>query len=238
MPRADIVRGWPSRRALPSLSRRLALLPSRYFLTSPLPLGGKRVRFDSAIQVCALAVQYGMGPESLAGSLGQPPAFARELLQLHRQTYPRFWSWSAAAVDHAMLRGWLQTVFGWRVCVRPRANPRSLANFPMQANGAEMLRLACCLATEWGIEVCAPVHDALLVEGPSDEIGTVVARTQGAMAEGSHMVLAGFELRSDAKIVCHPDRYSDPRGKRMWETVVGILAELEQAEWAEEAVPF
>jgi len=59
----------------------------------------------------------------------------------------------------------LQTVFGWRVYVGPRANPRSLTNFPMQANGAEMLRLACCLATERGVAVCAPVHDALLLEG-------------------------------------------------------------------------
>jgi hypothetical protein len=33
---------------------------------------------------------------------------------------------------------------------------------PCGANGAEMLRLACCLATERGIEVCAPVHDAIL----------------------------------------------------------------------------
>ena len=94
-------------------------------------------------KVCALAVQYGMGPHSLAQSLGQPEAMARELLRLHRETYPTFWRWSDSAVNHAMLRGWLHTVFGWRVQVGPRANPRSLANFPMQANGAEMLRLAC-----------------------------------------------------------------------------------------------
>src|SRR5262249_59241758 len=40
--------------------------------------------------------------------------------------------------------------FGWKVHVGPKANARSLANFPMQGNGAEMLRLACCLATERG----------------------------------------------------------------------------------------
>ncbi len=131
-------------------------------------------------KVCALAVQYGMGPESLARSLDQPTAMARELLRLHRETYPIFWKWSEAAVNHAMLRGWLQTVFGWQVHVGPRANPRSLANFPMQANGAEMLRLACCLATERGVAVCAPVHDALLVEGPDAEIETVVDRHPGS----------------------------------------------------------
>jgi hypothetical protein len=97
----------------------------------------------------------------------------------------------------------------------------------MQANGAEMLRLACCLAIERGITVCAPVHDALLVEGPADEIKTVVAATQAAMAEASRIVLDGFELRTDAKIVRWPDRYMGDRGAKMWETVMGILEELE-----------
>lgn len=189
-------------------------------------------------KTCALGVQYGMMEDSLARRMGQPPAMARELLRLHRQTYPVFWRWSEAAVNHAMLRGWLQTVFGWRVHVGPRANPRSLANFPMQANGAEMLRLACCLATERGIRVCAPVHDAVLVEGPADDIENVVVDTQAAMVEASRVVLDGFELRSDAKIVRHPERYSDPRGVRMWDTVTAILDELREPEWEELDVVF
>ncbi len=185
--------------------------------------GPERERFKA----CILATQYGMGEKSLAQRIGQPEAYARELLRLHRETYPRFWRWSQAAVDHAMLRGHLWAVFGWRVHVGAEANPRSLSNFPMQANGAEMLRLACCLATERGVCVCAPVHDALLVEGPAERIGETIEATQRAMAEASALVLGGFELRTEAKIVAHPDRYLDPRGERMWETVCGILAELE-----------
>jgi hypothetical protein len=163
---------------------------------------------------------------------------ARELLRLHRETYSGFWRWSEAAVNHAMLRGWLRTVFGWTVHVGPQANPRSLANFPMQANGAEMLRLACCLATEHGVAVCAPIHDALLVEGLTEDIDAAVAITQDAMAEASRVVLSGFELRSDVKIVSHPDRYTDPRGVKMWETVMGILAELPEPKLAELAETF
>ena len=67
-------------------------------------------------------------------------------------------------------------------------NPRSLRNFPMQGNGSELLRLACCLATERGIHVCAPVHDALLIEGPADAIHELVAETQHAMREASEIV--------------------------------------------------
>jgi hypothetical protein len=50
----------------------------------------------------------------------------------------------------------------------------------MQANGAEMLRLACCLATERGIEVCAPVHDAILICAPLDRLDDDVAGMRGA----------------------------------------------------------
>jgi hypothetical protein len=62
-----------------------------------------------------LAVQYGMGEASLAQRLGQSVARSRELLELHRRTYPRYWQWSEAAVNRAMLHGGLHTVFGWQV---------------------------------------------------------------------------------------------------------------------------
>ena len=177
---------------------------------------------------CGLGAMYGAGENSLAMRLGISTSHARELLHLHRESYRTFWRWSNAAQDFAMLHGYLETVFGWRVHVGPDANPRSLRNFPMQANGAEMLRLACCLTTERGVAVCAPVHDALLVEGPAEEIDAVVVQTQAAMREASEAVLAGFPMRTDAKVVRWPDRYSDPRGERMWKTVCGILADLER----------
>ena len=91
-----------------------------------------------------------MEADTLARRIGQPPIVARDLLRAHRETFSKFWRWSDAAVDHAMLTGALHTVFGWHVHVGENPNPRSLRNFPMQANGAEMLRLACCLATERG----------------------------------------------------------------------------------------
>jgi hypothetical protein len=178
-------------------------------------------------KICALAVQYGMGEASLADRLNEPVCVARELLRLHQTTYPAYWAWAQSAVDHAMLHGWLWTTFGWRIHVGNRPNVRSLANFSCQANGAEMLRIACCLATERGIAVCCPIHDALLVEASKDEIENVAVSTQAAMAEASRVVLGGFELRSDAKIVRWPDRYMDPRGERMWSVVTGILDELE-----------
>jgi hypothetical protein len=178
-----------------------------------------RDQFKSTV----LAVQYGMGADALARRIGQPPIRARELLRLHRETYRVFWAWSDRAVDHAMLTCSLHTVFGWRIQVSPMANERSLRNFPMQANGAEMLRLACCSAIERGIEVCAPVHDAVLICAPFEHLDTDVERMEAAMREASRIVLAGFELGTDAKIVRHPDRYMDERGVAMWDRVMKLI---------------
>jgi hypothetical protein len=174
-------------------------------------------------KACVLGVQYGMGPDALARRIGRPPVYGRELLRLHRETYPRFWSWSDGAEHHAMLLGRLHTVFGWTVRIGVEANPRSLRNFPCQANGAECLRLASCLASEDGVSIVAPVHDALMVEGASWEIDAVVAQTQAAMARASEAVLGGFRLRSEAKVVRWPDRYMDERGRGFWDRVMGAL---------------
>jgi hypothetical protein len=172
-----------------------------------------------AFKIVYLAANYGMGERSLSQLIGKPEAYARELLRLHRETFPTFWCWSDAALDYAMLHGRLWTALGWQLWIGPDARPTSLRNFPVQANGAEMLRLACCLATERGIQVCAPVHDAVLIEAPAGEIAAEVERMQLAMVEASAIVLEGFRLRTDAKIVRYPERYMDGRGKAMWERV-------------------
>lgn len=197
----------------------------------------------SLFKAAALAVMYGMGPESLAQKIGKPTATAAELLTLHRRTYPTFWKWSQSAVDRATLLGEIQTVFGWPLKVgpspdpsRPAANPRALSNFPVQANAAEMLRLACCLLVERGVGLCCPVHDAVLVEGPADQIEDVVAETRAAMAEASRVVLRGFEIGADAKIVRSPERYVDDAGAAFWETVLRLAGPAPEIVRSEDAV--
>ena len=175
---------------------------------------------------CVLAVQYGMEAESLALRIGQPPVVARDLLRAHREAYRAFWRWSDAVVDQAMLHGAIWTVFGWPLYAGEQPNPRSLRNFPMQGNGAELLRIACCLATERGIEVCAPVHDAVLIAAPLERIEADVAAMQAAMAEASAAVLGGFVLGTEAKT--YPDRYRDPRGEVMWKRVSDLVRQRER----------
>jgi len=173
---------------------------------------------------CNLAIQYLMGERSFALRIGEPPIVARDLLNAHRDAFQKFWQWSDAAVDMAMLSSRLQTVFGWSIHVTEKTNPRSLRNFPMQANGAEMMRLAASLITERGVELCGSVHDAFIICSPLSTLQENISITRSAMAEASRVVLNGFELRTDAAVVSWPDRYMDEdRGRVMWERVMQIL---------------
>jgi DNA polymerase I len=176
-------------------------------------------------KVCVLSTQYGSGYRSLSERINQPDIVGRELLGYHHKVYRRFWEWSDNAVNHALLYNHQTTVFDWdhRFVERPKIN--SVRNFPMQGNGAEMLRLAGCLGTENGILICAPVHDAFLIMAPIERLESDVARMRAYMAEASRVVLAGFELRTDYRLFVHPTHYHDPKGRgdKMLELVVSLL---------------
>lgn len=79
-----------------------------------------------------------------------------------------------------------------------------------------------------GTQICAPVHDAILIEAPLSDLEDAVAMTQDLMTRASAEVLGGFSLRSDAKIVRYPDRYMDERGEKMWNHVWRLLNEVGQ----------
>jgi hypothetical protein len=145
---------------------------------------------------------------------------ARQLLQKHRKTYSVFWSWLENRVNRAMLTNEQETVFGWKHRFRERPKPNTVKNFFMQGNGSEMLKLACCLGTEGGISICAPVHDAILMQAPIDHWEEDVARMRAYMAEASRIVLNGFVLPTEQHVFPHPEHYSDPqgRGRLMLET--------------------
>lgn len=175
-----------------------------------------------------LGVGYGMGAEAMAQAAGIHIVEARDLLARHRSTYRVFWKWAESNQMHAMMGGTLETPLGWRIQLRnnPDINARSLLNWPMQSTGADMMRLAACMLTEAGVEVCCPVHDAFLVKFPLEQEDKIVKLTKDIMIEASEIVMgAGFKCRVDADIVRYPDRYMDERGEEMFAQIMRLLEE-------------
>jgi hypothetical protein len=179
------------------------------------------------LKAALLGAQYGLGADGLARRIGRSRAEARDLLDRCRRASPAYWRWSDGAVRLAMATGRLHTCLGWETLVHPRTRPTSLLNWPVQAHAAEVLRLACCLLTERGIGVCAPVHDAVLVEAPACRIDEVTAETRAVLAEASRIVLGGPGLRSDAQTVRTPDRLLDDASRAFWGRLTGYLDRAE-----------
>jgi hypothetical protein len=176
-----------------------------------------------------LAVQYGMATETLAARLGVPNFEAQQMLGQHREVFAQYWRWSDDWVQHALQAGTMRTVLGWTCAVGiTEFNERSIRNWPVQATGAEILRVACIMAARHGIKLLAPVHDAVLIEAPIDQIETDVAKMQDIMARAARIVLGGHELRTEANIIRHPERYSDKRGVAIWTRVLELLAAQHQ----------
>jgi hypothetical protein len=165
----------------------------------------------------------------LALRLAITTAEARELLVRHHDTYRVFWRWSDAVVSLAFLNNHLASVFGWPLHVTSGTNPRTLRNFPEQANGAEMMRLAAIGATEAGLEVCCPVHDAFLLCAPIGRLNEDVARMREIMRRASVAVTGGLEVRTDVKLVRAGERYVDERGTAMWSRINSLLDERKAA---------
>jgi DNA polymerase-1 len=178
-----------------------------------------------------LAVQYGMQTETLAGRLGVSTFEAHEMLGQHRELFAQYWQWSEDWVQHALQTGVMWTAMGWSCRTGiTEFNERSIRNWPIQAAGADILRIACILAVRHGIKLLAPVHDAVLIEAPIDRIEADVALMQEIMRRASRIVLnvdasGTHELRTDYTIVRYPDRYSDKRGGAIWKRVLQLIAE-------------
>jgi DNA polymerase-1 len=194
-------------------------------------------------KVMLLAVQYGMSSETLAGRLGVSSFEAHEMLNQHRELFAQYWRWSDDWIAHSLQTGVMRTAFGWECrigIVEPTVNARSIRNWPVQATGADILRISCILAARHGIRLLAPVHDAVLIEAPIERIETDVALMQEIMRRASRIVLNGdasgtHELRTDAKIIRYPDRYTDKRGEDIWAYVLKHLAEYRNQQEARTA---
>jgi len=169
----------------------------------------------SAYKMAALGVGYCMTAVGLSSKLGITLAAAEDLLQIHRRCFPDFWKWTQGATDCGQLNGRIQTRFGWTLNVTAITKPRTLANFPCQGNGAELMRLAAVYAMNAGIRVCAPVHDAFLIESPDDLIEQDVSQMRICMARASADVLDGFALRADSEIFRYPSRFGGGQST-MW----------------------
>ena len=185
---------------------------------------------DSMWKPSLLSQFYGTTSTGLSAKLSMSKDYAEyRLIRPYHELYKTYWDWSRDAMYSAINRGFIRTRFGWTMRITDKTKPRTLLNWPIQATGADILRLAVIGMVRNGIRVCAPVHDAVLTECRIEEVEEHKAAVQRIMRQAARVVI-GHEIPVDSKAVRHPDRYTDSRGTDMFNTIMQLLGDIEAEE--------
>jgi hypothetical protein len=170
-----------------------------------------------------LGINYGMGVPSLARGLDRHPLIASGIIEQHRRIHPIYWQWRDDVVMRAMLDRSIESVFGWPLRITTSPNKRTLYNFPMQAGGAEMLRLAAWRLCEAGIVPVMLIHDGILFELTDHE---QIEHAKEIMRQAGRDVCDGFEIGVDVdQLMVGGARYRDkrPMAQKMFATIMRAL---------------
>ena len=192
--------------------------------TTPEELEVVRALFKTVV----LAIQYGIGPFSLAVRTGLSLFEAGEILARLRARFRVFEDYARRVTDRAGLDLEISTPLGWVMQCPPGINPRTVRNFPIQSTAAEVLHVACVLAERRGIRIVAPVHDAIMAEAPIGQAEEVSAALDRVMRDAASSILRGYELPTDVQMIGAGQRFFDKRGAAMWRTVDRLVKKLEE----------
>ena len=125
-------------------------------LSGHVPEGGTKATHKKErdlFKALQLGLAYGKGPQSLGydiwgimrddgTSLLDAKIKAQEIYNWHKRTFSTYWEWNDKQIARARLNGWIESLDGWVEWVHRRTKDTQLKNFPSQANGAVMLRVA------------------------------------------------------------------------------------------------
>jgi DNA polymerase-1 len=170
-------------------------------------------------------MNYGMTPYGIAAKTKKSLNWAREMHTRHRHAYPVFHQWLGDVVAQARFDEVITSPFSWRQIVTDDTRTRSLMNFMAQAGGSDVMRLVSIVATECGITIAAPVHDAFWILAPLDELDGTIARMTAIMTEAGKLVTGGLPIRVKVGAVvrwphCLGDvRAPDAKGQTMWREI-------------------
>ena len=211
--------------------------PYRQFAASALGVTSPTTLQRQVYKACVLGRIYGMGASTLARNLGISKGQAQHILDQMRARYPVLNAWLDRILIKAAHLVPITCTLGWSLTASGRpGEERTFLNFPMQANGAELMRLVFARAGDLPIIGCA--HDSFILEDCADRIEQTVWRMQEIVRAASRDLLDGFELRADCKpnedITFYPDRFVDKReredGMRHWNWLMRLIEEAENDE--------
>ena len=119
-----------------------------------------------------------------------------------------FYAWSDNFAYRGLCAAPLWSPLGWRFWPQYWKDDdppdRTCRNFPVQAAGADIMRIAAIRALEAGIRICAIVHDEFVIEARDDDIDQA-AETMGEIMMKATEDIVGVSIPVDCYILRHPE---------------------------------
>jgi hypothetical protein len=185
--------------------------------------------FRRNVKAISFGACYGMTKYGAAAKTGKSLLWAADILARHAHTYPVFARWQQSVSCTAIFDQQIVSPFGWPMAVHANTKRRTLYNFLQQAGGADCLRIAMIAGHEAGIRICAPVHDAVWIMAPINELDDAIATMIQFMERASVAVTGGLRIPVEvsAKMLwpnCLGDvRDPEDKGQEMWAEVMELL---------------
>lgn len=150
---------------------------------------------------------------------------ANEIFNWHKRTFSTYWAWNDKQIRLARNRGWIESIDGWTEWVSYKTKDTQLKNFPSQANGAVMLRIATKLIYEaWRKGEVPPLlcsqHDAVYFNILAS-IEPVVTEKILNLLKISAIKTIAIEVKVDPKLYGMGNEYTpegfEKRHQELWE---------------------
>ena len=190
-------------------------------------IAGNAVREDhedirEAFKIIVLAVNYGMGMNSVSKSMkkfGFNASEAAGLMREYKELYHVYFDWVEDRTNHAQMHGYISTSMGWdrHFAENSFINQRSLMNWSIQSESAEVLRNALIRLTDKHIKVCAMVHDAFLIEVPIPESEDMIAQAKQCMVDAAKYIVGGTIMVDVERI--KGNYKQKPKYQKIWDLI-------------------
>ena len=180
-------------------------------------------------KVLCLAIFYAMGLRSVHKKLSKFDFTYSTAAGIHRkfkELYFKTFEYLENFKTNASAIGSIHTSCGWsRFFDNQNINPRSIQNWSIQAESAEVLRNALIRLTDSHIKVCAMVHDAFLIEAPIPELEDHIRTAKQCMIDAARFIVGGT-IQVDAEV--HLSNYKqEEEDQKIFDS---IFEEIKKAE--------
>lgn len=187
-----------------------------------------------------LGLGYGKGIESLALDVfkasrdpdGKPLLTfegamyrAEEIYEWHQETFSTYWDWIRESIDQARIDEYFRSVDGWTYFVNDRVRGTQLLNYPLQSNGAAMMRRATIhIAKTQKIDLVCSLHDAFYINCRSVEKDDHVSLLIECMDQACRDILGTrVQIPVEISIYNSDSGYRDQRADQIEEMLQGLL---------------